>query len=488
MNALSKRIWTVALVLAISFALKANAQPDGEDPCAFDGSIDEYLTAVSARVSDEFNAALAEPAPKVDPDETIDEVANRASGDGLIGGRLDLIQKAFVALDLGDITKEDDGLVFNFNPQQDALGMFSPRVIIHQPALLPALAKHVEGLADEAARAARKKALEDSLDELDDVELRLRWVPASETPRNRVVELMPAAQAAMDAAWTETVSQRAGNLAEDTAAAGAAIKASLSTGPVATSKPELTLVSPMSEVCKSSPATVDVIRSAAETIRAQGRPLLSELRSSLEKQGFFALADRLDEDPRIVAEGSYRDRSGATGPDQTSLSLRFETGVKQLGRMMSGAADEESIAISSDPHRDPRKRHLPDLALSAEYSRTDRFELAIPEDATPFAVDVAKSLTSKLVLSWYLDSARQRRIALEASYDDVSDDAAKQDRFVGTLSWVGRVSPKLADALGGSDLVVSFVYANKPEFRGEVDKDFGMRAGLKWSFGPKAGG
>jgi hypothetical protein len=31
--------------------------------------------------------------------------------------------------------------------------------------------------------------------------------------------------------------------------------------------------------------------------------------------------------------------------------------------------------------------------------------------------------------------------------------------------------------------VTTLVYANKPEFHGEVKKDFGVHAGLKWSFG-----
>ena len=41
----------------------------------------------------------------------------------------------------------------------------------------------------------------------------------------------------------------------------------------------------------------------------------------------------------------------------------------------------------------------------------------------------------------------------------------------------------LAQAIGGSEFVAALVWANKPEFRGEVDEDCGLRAGLKWSLG-----
>ena len=60
-------------------------------------------------------------------------------------------------------------------------------------------------------------------------------------------------------------------------------------------------------------------------------------------------------------------------------------------------------------------------------------------------------------------------------YDEVS-------RLVGTLSWVASLGPELARLAGGSELVVSLVWADKPEFRGEVDEELGVHAGLKWSF------
>lgn len=83
----------------------------------------------------------------------------------------------------------------------------------------------------------------------------------------------------------------------------------------------------------------------------------------------------------------------------------------------------------------------------------------------------------------FLDEARQRRWELKASYEDLSDDPARQDRFVGSRSWVEKLSPELVPLVGGSELVVSLVYANKPELRGDVDEEFGTRAGRKWSLG-----
>jgi len=57
--------------------------------------------------------------------------------------------------------------------------------------------------------------------------------------------------------------------------------------------------------------------------------------------------------------------------------------------------------------------------------------------------------------------------------EDISNDPMRQDRWVSTLTLSQRVSEE-------SSLAVSLVYANKPEFRGMVDKELSARAGLKF--------
>jgi len=70
------------------------------------------------------------------------------------------------------------------------------------------------------------------------------------------------------------------------------------------------------------------------------------------------------------------------------------------------------------------------------------------------------------------------RIDVEAKYEDVSDDPMRQSRFVATATY----SQNLFD---GNGLSLSIVYANRPEYRGEVDEEFSARAGLKFKIDKK---
>ena len=54
----------------------------------------------------------------------------------------------------------------------------------------------------------------------------------------------------------------------------------------------------------------------------------------------------------------------------------------------------------------------------------------------------------------------------------------RQSRFVGTAT----VSHKLTN---GTSVSFSAVYANRPEFRGDVDKELSARFGLRWKLKEK---
>ena len=124
---------------------------------------------------------------------------------------------------------------------------------------------------------------------------------------------------------------------------------------------------------------------------------------------------------------------------------------------------------------------LPLFSLTADYTDTSDFEIPLPGGTETFSQDGGRKISAALNGGIYLGTSRAHRLALEAKYDWASSN--RQDRFVSTLTWTEKPDAVIGKITGGSDIVVSLVYANKPEFRGEVDEEFGMRAGLKWSFG-----
>lgn len=448
------------LVICVGSALPGRA---AEDLCSFQGPVTDYVLHVSEVASAPFEHAVQE--------GMLDEQAKRASGDGLVDtGRLDLLRRAFVALDLGEVKEEDDSVVFNFNTGGDAAGKFSPRIIVHQAAIFPALAEHIDALADQTAAAARKKALEDGLGELDDVELILRWTPRSQTPERDAALATPVAQAVFNRASTQglnSADRRAANLADATAKAG-------------------TLANMQVQDACATEASKKLLEQVTDKVSKDGAALMNSLSSALAKANFFRLADLLEGEPRWLAEGSFRDRSGAAGPDEGKLTLRFDVGSTNVRRFLKWAARRENQGLTADAalaqYLEEQPATLPTVHFKLDYSRSNALSFAIPEDSAPFEVDAIKHLAASIGAGGFIAKARDRRWLLEASYDDFSDDPSRQNRLVGKLSWVQRLSPDLATVAAGSDFVVSFVYANKPEFRGEVDHDFGLRAGLKWSF------
>jgi hypothetical protein len=124
-------------------------------------------------------------------------------------------------------------------------------------------------------------------------------------------------------------------------------------------------------------------------------------------------------------------------------------------------------------------KRQPRVAGLLEYSQIDPFSIDLPEDGLSLKLDSIRRLTGKLTYGQVLASNPGTKFDFEARYDDFSDDATKENRFVTTATWTQKLTDRLAQAANGTQLVVSLVWANKPEFRDEVE--LGMRAGLKWS-------
>lgn len=480
---------TFAVVLCTALlviGLPGRAWAD-EDVCAKpQGTLDDFLLSFSMNLNRE---------------ELADEAASRPSSDGLsAGGRLDLLRRAFVALGLGQVTDEEGQLVFNFNPDAlhfDSFGQFSPRIVVHQPAIYGALDEHIDGL-DEELRAPARDQLKKDLGDLDDVEYSVRWTSKLAEPANvlddiasklmdaAVAERLQAAPQASTTGKTEQTEQQ--TLAKKISIVKAAI------GKILNSDDPFGRFQ-MKDICAKPDAKAQ-LNEIVQLLRTDIPLANAELDKALEGRGFNRLADLIEGNPRLVINGTYRQRSGATGPNETSVDATFQwgwvsyRGAKHFAQQRSDKKEQKTADINVDSLNEYFKKYgrlegaAPLFSLVASYAKTNAFLIPVPGATDPFSQDAGHKLSIKGTAAGYFGGGRDRKLELTAAYDKVSDDEVLQDgRFVANLTWVETLGEEIAKAVGGSEFVVTLVWANKPEFRGEVDKDFGLHAGLKWSLG-----
>ncbi|MFL6263141.1 MAG: hypothetical protein ACJ76Y_25880 [Thermoanaerobaculia bacterium] len=471
-----QKIATVLQILVL-FSLPVIAQ---SDPCATPDSrtLRQYFTDLSAKISDDFNKKGADTATAQAKEDTANALASHANGDGVTGGQLDLIRRAFVALNLGQIQEKDGSLVFNFNPETLNLdaGQFSPRVIVNKPTLLTALDQKIDTLSlPDADRQSLKDSLKKDLGDLDDVEAHLRWTQSSGTPRRLLQEI--ADDIYKDVYRKAAVRPKFQRIGEE----------DVNNARQALTQMGFSITSTIGEIC-AKPEAAPVLQDAVKAVEKDGKAALTALHDELTTEQFFALADLIEGEPKLTAEGSFRRRAGAAGPDEGTFSLRYEIGSVSYSGMKRWAhrtgKDLKAVATVQE-YLKTRPASTPSFSLTVDYTRTRDFHFALPS-AAAFDSPGSHTLTAKLHGGLYLGNTRARRLELDATYDDVTDDPARQDRFVGSVSWIESLNDSLAKVVGGSELVVKLVYANKPKFLGDVDRDLGLRFGLKWSLGGTA--
>lgn|GEM_PF-3809482 len=456
------------------FAVPSLAQVD---PCtspqpADPMTLDDYILTLTTTVSDKFNAANKSNATAAT--DTKNELASRANGDGNTNNRLDLLKKAFLALDLGQVDEKDGNLVFNFNPDtlnSLTIGQFSPRITVHKAMIFMPLEKKIETLP-ESVQQSRKDTLTKGIGDLDDVEASIRWTLAFGTPRTGLQEV---ATDIFDSVSNNNQKVR-DQLNHDVAQGAQDITNALGSP----SKPIM-----IATVC-ASPATKTILDNLTKEIQTTGTQSLTELKKALDGTLFFKLADLIDGQPRFSANGSFRRRNNAAGPDERSFEFRFDMGSVSYWGLKRFAASRQSGTINPaivDQYFKDKSGSAPNFSISVDYVKTSDFSILLPVDATEFQQPSSRKISAVATGGLYFGGGRAHRLELKANYDDITDDPTRQNRFVSTLSWVEKLNPTLTQALGGSDLTVTLVYANKPEFRGEVNHDLGLRAGLKWSIG-----
>lgn len=239
------------------------------------------------------------------------------------------------------------------------------------------------------------------------------------------------------------------------------------------------------ELRKKLPAHVDRIeRLVVETAKEVGSAMdsLSEEWKSVRSR----LDDLVANQPQLVVSFTNKEREGVTGPDERVFEVRYEMGlagnVNDIPCRPITAACLAEYLEAHEKAADNGNR----FTFSLEYKDTGRFSFPLPGDNPEFVVDSSEICSLTLGYGRYIpgfkffeDGEDGTRLDFEVE-GEATDDDSREDRLVARINF----TQKLQDE---TEFVIGAVWANHPEFRGEVDEEFGAQFGLVWKGLPKFG-
>jgi hypothetical protein len=457
----------LSALLLLTLGAPAEAQ---NDPCQPDETpmkcLNRVLQAEKARLqpvvekaatakTNETKTAVAE---KLVPDSTSASASSLRDFLPLIAG----------SLGLGTVSDKDGELTLDVNPEWLRMGSSNPlsiRGIAHKPAVSKALID----FTPEGVRAERKTAFEGRLGDFDDLEWDLTWAPeTARWGRNADPHLDLIA-----AAFAEVVTQ-AGTEADLALAQLSLLLAQEKIAGDATWKT-------LDQAQKGKVGAL--IEDGAQKLAQAESAVLARSKAS----GFDALPDLVNNQPQLELSYVVRQRNELVGPDEQMGKLTWEHG---MGKNMNGlrahcSATPTLDCIESYTGGAATAEELQQgqrIALSVEYSRSDLLKVPLPLDNKVFELKEVQKWTGSFTYGRYLgkqpeeggpkDAAQRSHLDFEAKYDDVSGDPMMQARLVLTATVTRKMTDETSAAL-------TFVWANRPEFRGAVDKALSARAGLR---------
>jgi hypothetical protein len=207
----------------------------------------------------------------------------------------------------------------------------------------------------------------------------------------------------------------------------------------------------------------------------------------------------LNNQPQAYGSVVYRNRDQLAGPKEISAKFTYEAAGNSLNRFFRANADRCGAAASIRAQNgaaadsttcvgklvdfaarlgnDMQAGASNRLALSVEYKQmeTNRFTIIDPVTAdvdTPSVRSLVYTIAYGIPLATTMPG-REGRFDLAVNYDDVSNDATRKDRLVGSVTY----SQKLSDTLV---LPLSLVYANHADYLPATGKRLGVHFGLNY--------
>jgi hypothetical protein len=246
------------------------------------------------------------------------------------------------------------------------------------------------------------------------------------------------------------------------------------------------------------PAEAAALVEAMESARRAQLDYVSFYEAEARKNGLFDLVDLVNNQPQIVLAVENHIRDDRVGPDESALKFTYELGGANVNRYRRYKAAQ----VELDANRAPEARVCADevrclksyvnlnrdvikqgnrLAFSLRYASKSRYDF--DQSGVALHFDSERSLIAELAYGRYVNlgfagGEQRSRIDVSAGYEDVAHDPQRQDRSL--------VKATFAQELGnGLFLTIGVVWANKPEFRGDVDREVSARAGITYKLARK---
>jgi hypothetical protein len=212
-------------------------------------------------------------------------------------------------------------------------------------------------------------------------------------------------------------------------------------------------------------------------------------------------ADLVSNQPQLTGSLSYRFRSQYVGPHELTVDASYVRGWSNLNRYRSSIPAKVPDSLLQDPQAlEQQKKEVQawkdlidgphgndgtlagvqaqrSLKLSAEYSYIDRYSLTVLPNIPAVTTALGHRLSGSATYGQLVNIGGKQLGNLDAliEYDNYSDDPAKKDRLVASITYTQKINDSFV-------LPIGIAYANHADFLSDVQDRFSAHFGLRFKF------
>ena len=224
-------------------------------------------------------------------------------------------------------------------------------------------------------------------------------------------------------------------------------------------------------------------REAVERAAVAEATRISSVSKALGDVDFFKIADLVANQPQLVIKAMRTVRDELVGPEETTLKVSYEQGFVNMNglRKALAACKPEAVTACYTSYLTGRRAQLAKaqnrLTFSLDWTRLQDYRPTIDGVSLDRPGKDRRTVMATFGRNLRVDVNGEftSRFDLTTSWEDWSDDPLHQDRGLASLSFTQKVTNDMS-------LVLGAVWASKPKFRGEVDKEVSARFGLTYRF------
>lgn len=456
----------------------------------------ETLSACRARLDKVLEQAAGAEAVASRGTDTVAAVqAAKTVGIGQLGANLpsaisDFLPTIAGALGLTQTTTQNGATSVETNLRLP-IGVGLQRLRLRGTLQKPELYQPLQDSLPAATREARIAALEEQLDDFDDVKLSLAWNLENAT-FGRNFDIARPLLTRVLRAQSEQINRNARDAANQIYLDVLRISKD-GLDPAAVGRAEcnwqqFSVERTVQLSCFTPEERLKLTTAMIQSLRAT-RTAEEQLHRLLADGGFFRIADLVNNQPQLSVEGQLSLRRDLVGPNDYRVTARYEggfanfNGLRRYGREKCAAASDTTISAAclqnylTDPEAVSAMKRGDRFFLTATYSRREDYTLALTSDNVNLNIAGTWDFIAGAGYGRYVSFGRTGeelgRIDLTGEYVFHHDDPTRENRLVAAGTYTYRLSATLSVAAGVS-------YASKPEFIGDVDKKFGANFALRY--------